>query len=192
MKDIEQLIKELEQGLEQLNQLYAYRDHTSTDKFCDDMQKKGFDFSKEQVITKYQECYHLDDLVRFFYNRDQELWSKIEKSNDLFDHELLSLFIHKIIEENFDMLQVGDVSYIEGFMLELDPRMKKEDYRQGMINYLKMVIAYYERTKEQTICDKFQRIKFSEFLKQDLKSVDEMDEELKDLINKVKSCFKDV
>ena len=107
-------------------------------------------------------------------------------------YDLLSIFTRKIIEEHFDMLQVGDISYIEGFMLELDPRMKKEDYRKGMIKYLKMIIAYCERTKEQTICDKFEKIRFNDFLQQDLKYVDEFDGEINGLINKLLICCEDI
>ncbi len=185
------MMKNLKQGLDQVKQRNDYIQTKSIEVFCEDMKKRGFDFSVEKVIEIYPKYYGIMEVDDYFYNKDKYKWGQVEAPMTFFNSDLLSIYVEKNIKANFDVEAIGDPTYIESIMCDLD-YASKEEYQPLVERYIKMFIQYSKRTNTHKISGILRDIDFHECFRNDIKKCHNRNKVFKELIKELYDCYDDI
>ena len=76
-KQLEMLLK-IQKVFESLKETMNYYENISIDDLILELSKHGIILSEQEILDKYQEYFNSKDVDDYFYERDLELWNRLE------------------------------------------------------------------------------------------------------------------
>ena len=190
--ELDNIMKDIEKALALLNERFVYFEETSNEELCEALQAKGFDLSVDKIKAQYETCYNVDELYEYLYQRDEKLWDELDSQKLLIHSDIFGHLLHRILHDHYDMEQVGDLAYITGYILDLDPRMNDLVYEQQVETYIKMIIAYAKKNQVNEVIPLFKRINIERCLKVDVARCLQYSDRLQAVIHEFNQYYKDV
>ena len=101
-KQLEMLLK-IQKAFESLKETMTYYENISIDDLILELSKHGIILSEQEILDKYQEYFNSKDVDDYFYERDLELWDRLENKKGFLSSDALTWLIRKIIEKNYNV-----------------------------------------------------------------------------------------
>lgn len=188
-KQLEMLLK-IQKAFESLKETMTYYENISIDDLILELSKHGIILSEQEILDKYQEYFNSKDVDDYFYERDLELWDRLENKKGFLSSDALTWLIRKIIEKNYDVETLCDPYFIMNRIDALD-NVSKKQYQEKVLGIIESLVEYAKKRNIYKIEGMLEMYDVNVILKDEIRRCHQRDAHFKKVLQSYYDTFED-